>query len=136
MHEAVSSLSSVAWICTSQRRLLVVRTGGRDAFYVPGAKPEPHETPEAALGREVQEELGVSLDPETLRLLATFTGPAHGVGQPVELRMQTYVGEGAGTIVAGKEIVEVAWVSSAERDRCAPVARRVVAYLVAQGFID
>ena len=53
-------------------RLLVVRSRNKKAFYLPGGKIEPGETPvEDAVRREVREELGIEISrarrPEALR---------------------------------------------------------------------
>jgi len=115
--------------------VLVVRTRGRDAFYLPGGKIEAGEAPEAALCREVAEELGVILDRFTVRPFAAFTGPAHGIEPRVTLRMLVYWAEGGGNPRPGREVAELAWVSSAEQLRCAPVARKVIERLLAEGHI-
>lgn len=56
----------VAWICIRDRQVLCARTTGKDAFYFPGGKREKGESDWEALRREVQEELNVSLNAETL----------------------------------------------------------------------
>jgi uncharacterized protein (TIGR00730 family) len=71
-------VDALAWVLVRERRLLVVRTHGKDAFYLPGGKREPGESDARALAREVREELGVRLDAETLSLVGVFTEAAHG----------------------------------------------------------
>ncbi|NIJ63769.1 8-oxo-dGTP diphosphatase [Sphingomonas leidyi] len=44
----------------------------------PGGKVEPGERPEAALARELHEELGISLDPSGLKPLAFASEPLEG----------------------------------------------------------
>jgi 8-oxo-dGTP diphosphatase len=129
-------LDTVAWATIRDRRLLAVRSHGRDAFYLPGGKLEPGESPEAALCREVLEELGVVLDPLTVRPFAAFTGPAHGLGRPVTVRMLVLLAGAVGDPRPGQEVAELAWLTSAERHRCAPVACLVIERFAAEGFID
>jgi 8-oxo-dGTP pyrophosphatase MutT (NUDIX family) len=129
-------LRSVAWAAVRDRRVLAVRTDGRDAFYLPGGKIEPGESPETALCREVLEELGVVLDPLSTRPFAAFTGPAHGIEPGVTLRMLVYWADGRGDPRPAREVAELAWLGSGERGRCAPVARKVLERLFAEGHID
>lgn len=57
-------------------RLLTVRKRGTSAFMLPGGKPEAGESARDAAVREVREELGLELDPQTLRLVGTFEATA------------------------------------------------------------
>jgi 8-oxo-dGTP pyrophosphatase MutT (NUDIX family) len=54
---------AAALVCRGDRRMLLVRKRGTFAFMQPGGKIEPHETPAAALVRELAEELGLAVDP-------------------------------------------------------------------------
>ena len=57
-------------------RILLVRKHGTSRFMLPGGKIEPDESPDACAIREAQEELGISLDPVSLRPLGEWTAPA------------------------------------------------------------
>ncbi len=43
------------------KRLLLVRSSGKDGFYLPGGKPDPGESDREALSREIREELGCGI---------------------------------------------------------------------------
>ncbi|WP_210640559.1 MULTISPECIES: NUDIX domain-containing protein [unclassified Pseudomonas] len=55
---------------------LLVRKRGTRAFMQPGGKIEAHEQPVQALARELEEELGLTIDPAQARYLGLFSAPA------------------------------------------------------------
>lgn len=57
-------------------RTLLVRKRGTLAFMQPGGKIEPHEQPVQALARELEEELGLKVDPAQAVHLGQFSAPA------------------------------------------------------------
>ncbi|MEX3773615.1 NUDIX domain-containing protein [Pseudomonas sp. MYb118] len=57
-------------------RTLLVRKRGTEAFMQPGGKIEAHEQPVQALARELEEELGLIVDPAHATYLGPFSAPA------------------------------------------------------------
>ena len=57
-------------------RTLLVRKRGTEAFMQPGGKIEAHEQPVHALARELEEELGLVIDPAHATYLGQFSAPA------------------------------------------------------------
>ncbi|MGQ4514774.1 NUDIX domain-containing protein [Streptomyces sp. DW26H14] len=124
----VQTLESVGWVSYERGRLLVVRSKGRDAFYLPGGKLEPGESPEEALVREVREELGLKLHSSTLVHFATVSAPAHA--RPgVQLSMRCFTGVVDGVPQVDGEIAEMRWVSKGQSDLCAPAVQEVLRLL-------
>ena len=64
-------ISKIAWIHIEDRKVLMVRTRGKDTFYFPGGKPEKLESNAQALERELREELEFDLAGE-VREFANF----------------------------------------------------------------
>lgn len=60
----------------SKQRVLTVRKSGTSRFMQPGGKPEPGEGGAATAVREVREEIGLELAPESLRPMGTFSASA------------------------------------------------------------
>jgi 8-oxo-dGTP diphosphatase len=98
-----------ALIDADGRVLLAKRPPGRPLaglWEFPGGKVEPGETPEAALIRELKEELGITVDP---KCLAPFTFASHSY-EAFHLLMPLYVcrkWEGMVTAQQGQELVWV-----------------------------
>ncbi|GGL20527.1 NUDIX hydrolase [Mangrovihabitans endophyticus] len=130
------TITAVAWTCLRDRRLLVTRTRGSDAFYLPGGKPEPGETPEATAVREVFEETGVRLRQQDLTWAGEVTAPAHGRGPGVRVRLIYYAAASDAEPAPAAEIAELGWFTSADAGRCAPAIRIVIDRLVAAGALD
>ncbi|MBT2338549.1 MULTISPECIES: NUDIX hydrolase [Pseudomonas] len=108
-------------------RTLLVRKRGTRAFMQPGGKIEPHEQPVQALARELEEELGLVIDPAQARYLGPFSAPAaNEPGFTVQaevflLTLDTVVSPAA-------EIEEVRWIDPAgDGDLClAPLTGEVI----------
>lgn len=119
----MSAIDKLAWVQIEHGRLLAARSRGRDLFFLPGGKRESGESDEAALIREIREELSVELDPATLRLLGVFEAQAHGQPDGVNVRMTCFTGTYSGALRPAAEIEEIAWLSYADRDRLSLVAQ-------------
>jgi len=90
-------------------RLLLVRKQGTQAFMQPGGKREPHEDDAATLAREIREELGCTVRPDSLRFLETMTAPAaNEPGRTVEAALYAAALEGVPSVSA--EIAELRWI--------------------------
>ncbi len=122
-----ATLTSVGWLHVRDGRLLGVRTRGRDRFYLPGGKPEPGETDEEALIREVREELGLVLT--DVRPAFTVEAPAHGLAVETDLTMHCFHAVASGEPQPCGEIAELAWLRIPVDVRAAPAVHSVLARL-------
>ena len=103
-----------AVIADAQGRALLVRKRGSDTFIQPGGKREPGEDALATLARELREELGVRLLPESAVRLGEFEADA--VNEPGRrVRGEAFHVAVSGNPAAGAEIEELVWI-----DPCPP----------------
>ena len=105
---------SAAVVTDGTGRTLLVRKRGTERFMAPGGKPEPGESAAEALARELNEELGVVVDPEGLRYLGRFESDAANepgfrvVAEAFALTLDP------ATVTAAAEIAEARWLTPAE----------------------
>ncbi|CAM4467483.1 NUDIX domain-containing protein [Paenibacillus phoenicis] len=119
------NIDKIAWIRLRDGRMLNVRSKGKELFYVPGGKREPGESDHETLQREIQEELSVTVKPDSIKYFATFEAQADGKPEGVLVRMTCYFAEVEGELQPANEIEEAAWLSYAERDRTSLVSRMI-----------
>lgn len=123
--------------------VLTVRKAGTRMFMLPGGKPEPGETPAQTAVREIDEELGVKLDPHRLQLLNRFhTAAANEANTSLVAHVFTYPPfEDDFDVQPRAEIAERLWVSATDPEvytspTTAPLNADHVFPLVAAAFTN
>ena len=113
-------------------RMLLVRKRGTSAFMQPGGKPDAGEDNLTALARELREELGCRVAPDSAQSLGVFECAA--ANEPgFRVQASVYAVEVDGAIEAQAEIDEVLWIdpralpdlplAPLTRDHIMPLAR-------------
>ncbi|MHA3736498.1 NUDIX hydrolase [Pseudomonas sp. Eth.TT006] len=103
---------AAALLLNAKGQTLLVRKRGTAAFMQPGGKIEAHELPLHALSRELEEELGLLIDPAQAAFLGQFSAPAAnepGCIVQAEIFQVTIDAE----VTPAAEIEEVIWVDPA-----------------------
>ena len=132
----MKKIDKVALLYWERGRLLCTRSQGKETYYIPGGKREAGETDVETLVRELQEELGVEVRPETARLYGVFQAQAHGKAEGVLVKMTCYTAEFSGTPRPGSEIAELAWLDSSGLERASPVDKLIFADLREKGLLQ
>ncbi|WP_440973278.1 NUDIX hydrolase [Pseudomonas koreensis] len=103
---------AAALLLNAKGQTLLVRKRGTTAFMQPGGKIEAHELPVHALARELEEELGLQIDPAQASFLGQFSAPAAnepGCVVQAEIFHLTIDAD----VTPAAEIEEVLWVDPA-----------------------
>jgi 8-oxo-dGTP diphosphatase len=132
MSEPISVVAAL--IRDEAGRVLLVRKRGTLAFMQPGGKRDPGEGDVAALAREIDEELGCRVVPESVTPLGVFDAAA--ANEPgLNVRASVYSVDVVGAVVPCAEIDEVIWIqpSAPHGIHLAPLTRdHVLPLAVAQ----
>lgn len=132
----MSVIDKLAWVHIEDRKVLFIRSKGRELFYTPGGKRNEGETDEMALVREIKEELNVDLKPETLQHLNTFKAQAHGQPEGTMVEIKCYKGDFDGKLEVGAEIEELDWFTSEDTVRTTPTGQLILQWLKKYNLIN
>lgn len=121
----MKKLVSVAWVFKDDRKILCVKSKGKDKYFIPGGKLESGESHESGLIREIKEELNIDLIPDTISHDFTIIDIAYGLDN-TELEMHCYSAAFNGKINPSSEIELIKWIDELQIDECAPAAQKVV----------
>ncbi len=125
----MKQLQSVAWLYEKDGKVLCVKSKGKDKYFIPGGKPEPGETLEQALTRELKEELSIDLQQDTICHRFSITDKAFGF-ENTELTRHCFSAGFSGDIITAAEIESLDWIDMAGIIKCAPAAQQAIARLL------
>ncbi|MDH0748579.1 NUDIX domain-containing protein [Pseudomonas sp. GD03842] len=115
---------AAALLIGADGRTLLVRKRGTQAFMQPGGKIDPGESAAQALGRELNEELGLVVDVAQAQFLGEFSAVA--ANEPgFEVNCQLYRLDVDQAVNPAAEIEEILWVDGGSLDHLhlAPLTR-------------
>lgn len=136
MRVSSNDITVDAWVDVRDRRLLVVRPHDVSVWFLPGGLLEPGESLERAATREVYEETHITIKPDRLCHLIDVTAPAWAQQGAVILSCFTGGSVDLALPIPGQEIEEIGWITSVDRDECAPALQLVVDYLRRENMLD
>lgn len=132
-------LATAGLLVIKDRKLLLAFSRNKQCFYLPGGKIDPHETPAAALCREIAEELNVQLNHTDLHYYVHISAPDYGEADGVIMEQDCFIVHGALQPVASAEIGDLRYFSLNEyllQENKAPGAVMILQRLQTDGLID
>ncbi|RXM52571.1 MULTISPECIES: NUDIX hydrolase [unclassified Chryseobacterium] len=129
-------IDKLAWIELKDKSILSTKSFGKDKYYIPGGKREAGETDEQALIREIEEELNVTVDSNTLNYIGTFEAQAHGHAEGIIVKMTCYTGQYSGELKASSEIEEIKWLNYSNKDKISEVDQLIFDYLYSNNLLE
>ncbi|MBY5947731.1 NUDIX hydrolase [Photobacterium rosenbergii] len=128
-------IDKLAWVLIQNGKFLVVRSKGKELFYLPGGKREVGESDEQALIREIKEELSVELAPESIEYMETFTAQADGKAEGVSVKLTCYFAEFSGELAPAAEIEEHKFIDGNDEAVCSAAALVVLKWLESKSLV-
>jgi len=108
-------IDKIALLHIKNKKILMVKSYGREVFYTPGGKREGNETDIETLAREVKEELGVDLVPGSAKYYGTFCASADNKPPGVKVKIICYMADFKGEILPSGEVESLIW---CDHNRC------------------
>lgn len=131
----MSPIDKLAYIYLRDHKVLVTLSRGKDTWYIPGGKREPGESDEAALIREVKEELHVDLITKTIKPYGVFQAQAHGKAEGTIVRMTCYTADFTGQLAPTSEIERLDFFTYAQMNQTGLVDHLIFRDLYAKGLL-
>lgn len=129
-------IDKLAFIEVRNRKVLETKNYAKDKWYIPGGERDGNENDQEALMREIREELGVELIPETIQHYGTFEAQAHGKPEGTMVRMTCYTGEYKGDIVPSAEVEKMDWFGYSKRSDVSPIDQLIFDDLKTKDLVD
>lgn len=129
-------IDKLAWIHILDGRILMVRTEGRDRYYIPGGQRKDGESDAKALLREIREELSVEIEIDSLFFMGIFEAQADGQKPGVLMRMTCYTASYQGELLPANDTTEIVFLRYEDRHMVAEVDMLVFAYLWEKGLLE
>lgn len=117
-------------------KILLVQEDIGPFWLMPGGTIKEEETPEEALKRKTENELGTELDTESIRYINEFEDAAAGK-EDTMVKIKLYLGKTKGEPIVGPGITKLAWFDSdhIDKDLSPIIKNKILPFLVKENYI-
>lgn len=119
-------INTAGLIVYKDRQLLLAFSNNKKAWYLPGGKIDPEESPLEALIREIEEELCVTLLETDLTPLFHITAPAFGEKEGIIMEQDCFLGPVDLPYKASSEIGELRYFTMEDYKAQSPIVPGVI----------
>ncbi len=132
----MEEVDKIAWIEVRDGQILSTKSKNKTKFYIPGGKRELNETDEETLLREIEEELSVRIDKDSIEYFGTFRAQSDGAKAGVMVKMTCYRADYTGELRPSNEIEEIRWLNSTDESIISEVDKLIFRLLKDNGEIE
>ncbi|WP_433942906.1 NUDIX hydrolase [Paenibacillus sp. SN-8-1] len=132
----MTTIDKIAWIHVNNGQILCARSKGQESYYLPGGKRDPGESDQDTLIREIEEELSVQIEQDTIHFFGTFEARAHGKSEDITVKMTCYTADFSGILRPASEIEELAWLNYKDLHLVSQVSQLIFEQLYALKWLE
>lgn len=132
----MKEVDKIAFIETKNGQILSTKSKGKSKYYIPGGKRELRETDEQTLVREIEEELDVKIDKNTIEYVGTFKAQSDGAKDGIVVKMTCYKAKYDGVMKPTSEIEEIRWLNFKDFDIISEVDKKIFRFLKENGQLE
>lgn len=132
----MKEVDKIAFIETKNGQILSTKSKGKSKYYIPGGKRELRETDEQTLVREIEEELDVKIDKNTIEYVGTFKAQSDGAKDGIVVKMTCYKAKYDGVMKPTSEIEEIRWLNFKDFDIISEVDKKIFRFLKDNGQLE
>jgi len=130
-----TEIDKIAFIEIQNGKIVSTKSKGKTKYYIPGGKRERGESDEQTLIREIEEELSVTIIPNTATYVGTFSAQSDGSKEGILVIMTCYTAKYTGHLKANSEIEEIKWLNYSDLDIISEVDKKIFKFLHEKGVL-